>query len=265
MTYGTADSTERAYQEFQKAYTKDSTFAEAYTEAGMALRWLNNNGNLKDYTHEFVVAKIDSLITNALIYDPDYAKTYMLRAELKYWMDNSDEDYDEISARDDYLKSIELNPNGTHTLSNYGGFLRSLDQLFEAIEIHELLYSIDPKNPRSLWALHRSYYAAGEYEKSKGLLDELIALHPDSHFAYWTEVEYYQFIEGRFDSAHLSLTSLMQKDPNSINSYYRIHENLLNMNESEKAKEWEQKIRDIARNTNQEQHLWGLDFVNLLF
>ena len=161
---------EQALDEFQRAVTLDSKFAQAHVGVASSLTLLASKGyrNVSD-----VAPQAKAAIARALELDPDLAEAYAAKRLLLYELDEG--------APGERLSLIEravaLNPNDAITLLWLGHELAELGRpKTEVIRAYERAYAIDPLAPNIVHSLAYDLYEAGDKERARALAEELAVL-----------------------------------------------------------------------------------------
>jgi tetratricopeptide (TPR) repeat protein len=158
-------------------------------------------------------------------------------------------------AKDEYLKALELNPNGFDTHLRLAEVMMRERVSKEAMEHYEKALEADPQNASALFGLARCQQTFRSHDVTKATLDRLIELHPDSIGAYGLHSKLADE-EDRPEEALQWLKKAQAIDPNDRMTNQKLVEILHQLKRDEEARQVERRIQE------QERQLTRLDDIN---
>lgn len=118
------------------------------------------------------------------------------------------------AALENYIKSADADNNFAPAYFEKGLMFYLLDKFSDAIEAFERYDKLVPGSPRGKTYLAKSYYGKGEYDKSLGILDEVLA--KDADYSEANKYKAYVLIEKKeFDKAEEYFKKVKPEDLNS--------------------------------------------------
>jgi tetratricopeptide (TPR) repeat protein len=123
--------------------------------------------------------KLTEYIDKALKLDPNSSWVYNLKGSKATWFE-----WDWENGEQDFLKSIELNPNhaGNHVF--YAALLTILRRKEEALHHAKIAQELDPLNPFILGLCAGVLTEAGECQAAISLIEKAISIEPNHFYTY---------------------------------------------------------------------------------
>jgi len=175
------DALQRAAQYFKLANEQDPTWAPPYM--GMA-SVLERQYQMGFIDRSYAMPRLSEYIDRAIDLDPNSSWVYNLRGSKAAWFE-----WNWVDGEQDFLKSIELNPNHAGNHAFYAGLLSILRRTEEAIEHAEIAEELDPLNPFILGICASVYIDAGECQKAMDMVEKAISIEPNHYFTYPIMIE----------------------------------------------------------------------------
>jgi len=183
---------EKAIEYFSKAIGIDPDWAPPY--AGMA--------EVGSYQKQMgFVTPSDPLpmmyknLSKALELDPNSANSHYVTAVVAVWTE-----WDWEKAEQEFLKSIELNPNNALCRVFYAHLLMTLERYDEASIQRDLALEMDPLRPFILALCAVVFIDEGDLQTAITLLEKAISIRPDHYFAPRT-LESAYFLNEEYDKS----------------------------------------------------------------
>jgi len=170
------DALKRAGQYFNLANEKDPTWAAPYRGMASVLERQYQMGFIE---RSQAVPKLTEYIDKAFELEPNSSWLYNLKASKAIWSD-----YDWEQGEQDFLKSIELNPNHAGNHAFFAAFLNIFRRTHEALEHARKAQELDPLNPLILGLCAGAFIQAGECQAAFNLIEKAISIEPNHYFAY---------------------------------------------------------------------------------
>jgi TolB-like protein/tetratricopeptide (TPR) repeat protein len=166
-----ADQLMQAIEAYERALALDSTFALAYVGLSDAAADLAG----RERADELVPLARSSAL-RALEIDPDLGEAHGSLAYIAHVFD-----WDTAAARGHFERAIELSPNNTVALHDYGRFLFNFGDLDRSIGLYERARALDPRTAYISWNLGRSLSEAGRPEEGLQAIEAGLALQRDHY------------------------------------------------------------------------------------
>jgi len=170
------DALQRAAQYFKLANEQDPDWAPPYR--GMA-SVLERQYQMGFIDRSVAMPKLSEYIDKALKLDPNSSWVYNLRGSKAAWFE-----WDWVNGEQDFLKSIELNPNHAGNHAFYAGLLTILRRTDEALHHARIAQELDPLNPFILGLCAGVLIEAGECQAAINLIEKAISIEPNHYFTY---------------------------------------------------------------------------------
>jgi TolB-like protein/DNA-binding winged helix-turn-helix (wHTH) protein len=174
----------KGLDDFQKAITKDPSYALAYAGIANSYFVLGFDGNLSP-KEAFPKAREASI--KALDLDPSLAEAHASLAIVKFFHDR-----DWSGADDEFKRAIGLNPNDATAHQWYSTYLTGMGRFDEALKEIERARELDPFSPAVNWWLGRTLYYAGRYDDALRLLQQALEMFPDQWELYNNIADVYE-------------------------------------------------------------------------
>ena len=142
------DSLQRSLDYFQLAIEKDPEWADPY--AGLASAWWMHATFFKILQQSVTLPKVYQYLNKALELNPESAQAHYVKALVSVWTE-----FDWVKGEEEFLRSLELNPNDALCRGYYSHLLMLLGRSDEAVIQANLALDRDPMTPSIL-----SIYAA---------------------------------------------------------------------------------------------------------
>lgn len=184
----------RARKYFGRAIRLDRSCSDAY--AGLAFSYFSLGGYGVDARiGERRKIKLDSLVDQALNYDPRNSRALMVRGGKKMeW------DWDFAGAERCFRKALEVNPEHADTLLWFAELLMVLARFDEAYPLLMKSHDLNPLGIAVNLRLAKFFLRMGKYEKSLDWLNRLIEVYPERFLLLYLKVTILLEME-RFDDA----------------------------------------------------------------
>lgn len=184
------DSLRKGMECYQLAIEKDPDWAPPY--AGMAGAWhLQGFGGLIPWNQ--ALPKVYQYLNRALELDPNSAYAHYVAAGVAVWAE-----WDWEKGEEEFLKSLELNPNDALCHLYYAHLLMSLRRFEEAVLQADLGKELDPLEPLALTLHGVVMWDAGDCESAISDLKKALSVNPDFGYARNT-LEGYYFDCGQYE------------------------------------------------------------------
>jgi TolB-like protein len=165
-----------ADQYFKLANEEDPTWAPPYLGMASVLERQYQMGFIDRAT---ALPQLSKYIDKALELDPNSSWLYNLRGSKLAWFEWNWE-----QGEQDFLKSIELNPNHAGNHAFYAYLLTHHRKTEEAIHHAKIALKLDPLNPMILGLCAGVFIEAGECQEAIELIEKAITIEPDHYFTY---------------------------------------------------------------------------------
>jgi TolB-like protein len=186
----TPEGVQLAWEYFQRAIDLDPEWADPY--AGMALNWMIV-GYFGMVPMEMASPKIIFYLDDALKLDPNSAYAHYVKAVHTVWGE-----WDWEKGEEEFLRSLELNPNNALCRMYYAHFLIGQRRHDEAIDQANLGLELDPLDPVALGLYGVVMMDVGDYPSAILQLEKAISINPDFHFPKFQLVRAYRW-SGQYD------------------------------------------------------------------
>jgi len=175
------DALQRAAQYFKLANEQDPGWAPPYRGMASVLE--------RQYQMDFVersiaMPKLSEYLEKALELDPNSSWVYNLTGSKAGWFE-----WDWRKGEQDFLKSIELNPNHAGNHAFYASMLTLLRRTEEALYHARKARELDPLNPFILGISASVLKEAGECQAAMNLIEKAISIEPNHFFTYPLMIE----------------------------------------------------------------------------
>ncbi len=170
------DALKKAMHYFKLANEKDRTWAAPYRGLASVLERQYQMGFVE---RSIAVPELSEYIDKALELEPNDSWVYNLKASKAIWSD-----YDWETGDQDFLKSIELNPNHAGNHAFYAAFLTFFHRNKEAIRHAEIARELDPLNPFILGLCATIFIETGHCQEAIRLVEQAISIEPGHFFTY---------------------------------------------------------------------------------
>ena len=167
---------EIADQYFKLANEKDPNWAPPYLGMASVLERKYQMGFIDRST---AIPQLSKYIDKALELDPNSSWVYNLRGSKLAWFEWNWE-----KGEQDFLKSIELNPNHAGNHAFYAYLLTHHRRMDEAIHHAEIAVKLDPLNPMILGLCAGVFIESGECDYALTLIEKATTIEPDHYFTY---------------------------------------------------------------------------------
>lgn len=197
------ESLEQAGRYFREATELDPEYAEAW--AAIA----DNYGNMfmtGQIGEREYIAGAEPAITRALSLDDSLAEAHAQLAAL-HWH-SGDHDAAQVA----FKKALDLSPNDSRSLLEFGRYLRMIGRPEEAISILEPALGNDPLSIELLFELGKAEMYLGRPEKNVAYGEQILEIDPASVYGYSALVQAY-FWMGRYDLMWPWYFKAMSADP----------------------------------------------------
>mgnify|MGYP000385500932 CR=1 FL=1 len=154
------------------------------------------------------IAKAKSLIAITMKLDSNISELYRAIGRLK----NYEQDFE--AADSAFKRAIELNPNNAEAYASYAQlYLRSLDNITQAIILLSKAYTLNPKDDNLATSLAQALIVAGHFDEAKIIVKDIIARKPNYAIAH-RQLAFIEFFgEYHIAEAIRSLSKNIQLDP----------------------------------------------------
>ena len=171
----TAEGARKALDYYQKAITKDPSYALAYAGVADAVSLLALSGGLSP---KEATPKVNEAAMKALALDPSLARPHWSLAGIKL------SDWDWPGAEAEFKQSIALNPNLAPAHHGYSIDLVIMERLDEAVNESERARDLDPFNFRVNEWLGQALYHARRYDEALRQLQRTLEMFPERRELY---------------------------------------------------------------------------------
>lgn len=165
------DRYQEAIDLYERAVALDPTFALAWVGLSDALADLAGT----ERSEELVPRALDAA-QQALSLNPDLGEAHGALAYVAHVFD-----WDTASARDHFLKAVELSPSNTTALHDFGRFLYNFGDIDESVSYLIRARELDPNIPYIAWSLARALTESGRPEEGLRAVEESLLLQPTSY------------------------------------------------------------------------------------
>ena len=210
------DGLQRANHYFKLANEKDPNWAPPYMGLASVLERQYQMGFIDRLT---TMSQLGDYIDRALELDPNSSWIYNLRGSKAAWFE-----WDWEKGEQDFLKSIELNPNHAGNHAFYAYLLTHLRRTDKAMYHAKIALELDPLNPMILGLSAGVHIEAGECQTAIKLIEKAISIEPDHYFTYPKLIDASICI-GDFQSAFNTLkklNSVLWEKYNKTNDFEKI-------------------------------------------
>jgi adenylate cyclase len=197
------DSLRKGMECYQLAIEKDPDWAPPY--AGMAGAWFWQGFAMLIPWNQ-ALPKAYQYLNRALELDPNSAYVHYVVASSAVWAE-----WDWEKGEEEFLKSLELNPNDALTRLYYAHLLMILRRLDEAVLQADLGKELDPLEPIVLGLHSVVMIDAGNYQSAANSVEKALSLNPHYGFAkgqlltiYYHNEEYEKWINAWVDKVRWS-------------------------------------------------------------
>ncbi len=174
-TQETSESIPKAVEYLEQAVALDPDFARAWAALGHSYHLV---AILDIWSDDYAYNRMKQALDKALELDPNQAEAHAGRG-LYQFIRNSDIAGAEASFR----RALELAPDNTYALYEYGWFLSDTGRPDEALVMEQRAYELDPLSPQPLLGIARVYLFTRQYDKALEYLQAVLELAPDHIFA----------------------------------------------------------------------------------
>ena len=166
----------RAAQYFKLANEQDPDWAGPYRGMASVLERQYQMGFVE---RSVAIPKLSKYIDKAIELDPNNSWVYNLSGSKAGWFE-----WDWVRGEQDFLKSIELNPNHAGNHAFYAAMLTILRRTDEALQHAKKAQELDPLNPFILGICAGVFIQADECHTAINLIETAISIEPNHFFTY---------------------------------------------------------------------------------
>jgi len=226
------ESLEQAGRYFKEATELDPEYAEAW--AAIADNYSNMllTGQISERAY---IAGAEPAIMRALSLDDRLPEAHAQLAALLWH--SGDADAAEVS----FKKALDLSPNDSRSLLEFGRYLRMNGRLEEAISILEPALENDPLSVELLFEIGKSEMYSGRPEKNISYGEQILEIDPASVYGYSALVQAY-FWMGRYDLMFPWYFKAMSADPTDFEYWGHAAMHMSDLG----APEWSDRYLDRA-------------------
>ncbi len=170
------DSLQKSLDYFQLAIEKDPEWADPY--AGLASAWWMHATFFKILQQSVTLPKVYQYLNKALELDPESAQAHYVKALVTVWTE-----FDWVKGEEEFLISLELNPNDAMCRIYYSHLLMLLGRLDEAVIQANLALDLDPLKPLILGLYAAVMKADGNDQSAISHLEKALSIDPNDRFA----------------------------------------------------------------------------------
>ena len=170
------EALQRAAQYFKLANEQDPDWAPPYRGLASVLERQYQMGFIE---RSIAMPKLSEYIDVAIKLDPNSSWIYNIRGSKFAWFE-----WDWSKGEQDFLKSIELNPNHAGNHAFYAGILTHLRRTDEALHHAGIAQELDPLNPFILGMCAGVLIEAGKCQAAIKLIEKAISIEPNHFFTY---------------------------------------------------------------------------------
>jgi TolB-like protein len=189
------DSLDRSLDYFNLAIEKDPEWADPY--AALAYTWNLYGTSLKIFPKSVTLPKVYQYLNKALELDPKSAQAHYVKACAAVW-----NEFDWKKGEEEFLLSLELNPNDAHCRMNYSHLLAILGRSDEAVNQANLALDRDPMKPLMLALYAATMELNGNIQSAKSYLGKALSIDPGYHRAKFTLTHFYMreaYMNGEYE------------------------------------------------------------------
>ncbi len=167
----TPEGIQTAIRYFDEATRLDPQFAEAWAMQGSSYIILTTSGFALPAE---TFPKVRNTYVKALELDTDSAEAHLGLAMIAYWYD-----WEWTEAEQRLKRALELNPSFERGHRIYGLYLSTMGRYSEAVEHVEAALKVDPDGSWSHYGSTQVLMAAGQSDRVRILLEQVLETHPD--------------------------------------------------------------------------------------
>jgi TolB-like protein/DNA-binding winged helix-turn-helix (wHTH) protein/Tfp pilus assembly protein PilF len=208
VEFGTAESSGKAINYFQKAIQKDPNYAKPY--AGLAAvyaNWVPGMNGPRD-----LMPKAKELALKALQLDDTLADAHSVLGKIKLYYD-----WDWSAAEEEYKQAMKLNPNQAWAHHWHSRGLVDRGQTEEAIAEAKVSLALDPSPYEWDWPIY-VFLLARRYDLASERTQELLAIAPNYVWGHFELARLYEQ-QGKLEEAaqeFLKADELFGTDPKKL-------------------------------------------------
>ena len=188
---------------FERALTRDSTFAKAQAGIADCYIWL---ANLSYISNQEGIDKGREAALKALAMDHDLAEAHYSLAMVMYAADEN------MGSLLELRKALELNPNLADAYLQLSDTSAAMGDNQEMVRAAEKAYQLDPLSPRAISWVGSAYLYTGRREEAMEHWKK--TLHLDPFRTYRNMFDYYAS-GGEYDEAERTVRELEKADPDN--------------------------------------------------
>ncbi len=194
---------EKAIEYFNTAVGKDPSWAPPY--AGLASSWggLMQMGFVQPTV---AISKIYDNLNKALELDPKSANSHYVKAIMAVWLEWNWE-----KGEEEFLKTIELNPNDALSHAYYAHLLSLLRRPEESLNQAQLALELDPLRPLVMALYATVMINTGNYQDAVDQTKKALSIDPNHFFAN-VMMEYASYYIGDYKRSIQALKHIYQLD-----------------------------------------------------
>lgn len=202
---GARRSSQQALQHLLRAVQLDSSFAEAWTELGLAAATALGEEAQNPAAN---ATRAEDAIGRALKIDPGLARAWAALGYFRHLRGLPD-------ASNAFETAVELNPGDLRTLALYGEALLDADQPERAEELFQKITQNDPLAPAAWFALGRARDRLGQFDRAREAFQHLREMRPDDPLGY-VSTGMGLVAQGRLDEALYWMDRAWRVDPGNV-------------------------------------------------
>ena len=172
----TEESIGKALEYFQRAIELDPEWADPY--AGLANAW-GLFGFLGVLPRAVVIQNVYNYLNKALELDPNSAQAHYVKGIVATWIE-----FDWAQGEEEFLKSIELNPNIALCRLYYAHLLMILRRSEEAVQQAQIGLELDPLKPLVLSLYGVVMVNEGDDQSAIQYFEKALSIDPNFGFAF---------------------------------------------------------------------------------
>ncbi len=209
------ESLEQAHRYFREATELDPDYAEAWAAIADSYGNMLLTGQIGEREY---IAGAEPAIMRALSLDDRLPEAHAQLAALRWH--SGDADAAEVA----FKKALDLSPNDSRSLLEFGRYLRMNSRLEEAISILEPALLNDPLSVELLFELGKAEMYSGRPENNVAYGEQILEIDPASVYGYSALVQAYFWL-GRYDLMFPWYFKAMSADPTDFEywGYAAVH------------------------------------------
>ncbi len=187
-----------------QAIKLDPTYALPYAYIALAKTWIINRS--KDFKNIVAFKDAENFAQQSIKLSPQLAEGYSAIALLSWTIERNFS-----KARDNFEKSIQLNPNSSLIKNRYAYFLTWMSDFDKASRLASDAIQSDPVDYNGYYVLSLVNQHTGQFIKAKQFINEGIRLFHDNN-QFQDLLMYNEFLQGHFTDVILECNAILNRN-----------------------------------------------------